>query len=290
MAAGQGQARTPFAPDFVRKYRAKKAVYPLWRQIAAVGLKLWEGFPKGEIPSFTTKEDFIVHKGKRYVDSAKTIDRTRLYEPNEALSTVIATAKAKFDETIELHVKLGVDSRHADQQVRGAIVLPHGTGRTVRVAVFAKGPKADEARAAGADVVGAEDLMERIQKENFFEFDVVIATPDMMGVVGRLGRVLGPKGLMPNPKAGTVSMDVARAVQESKAGKIEYRLDKTNIIHCPIGKASFGTDKLTENFDALMGAIIKAKPAAAKGQYVRSCVVASTMGPGVKVNTARLMG
>ena len=217
-----------------------------------------------------------MHKGKKYVDSAKTIDRTKQYDPAEALSTVVSTAKAKFDETIELHVKLGVDSRHADQQVR--------------VAVFAKGAKADEALAAGADIVGAEDLMERIQKENFFEFDVVIATPDMMGVVGRLGRVLGPKGLMPNPKAGTVSMDVTKAVQESKAGKIEYRLDKTNIIHCPIGKASFGAEKLQDNFDALMGAIIKAKPAAAKGQYVRSCVIASTMGPGIKVSTAKMIG
>ena len=221
-----------------------------------------------------------MHKGKKYVDSAKTIDRTKQYDPAEALSTVVSTAKAKFDETIELHVKLGVDSRHADQQVRGAIVLPHGTGKQVRVAVFAKGAKADEALAAGADIVGAEDLMERIQKENFFEFDVVIATPDMMGVVGRLGRVLGPKGLMPNPKAGTVSMDVTKAVQESK----------TNIIHCPIGKASFGAEKLQDNFDALMGAIIKAKPAAAKGQYVRSCVVASTMGPGIKVSTAKMIG
>ena len=221
-----------------------------------------------------------MHKGKKYVDSAKTIDRSKQYEPADALSAVVSTAKAKFDETIELHVKLGVDSRHADQQVRGAIVLPHGTGKNVRVAVFAKGPKADEALAAGADIVGAEDLMERIQKENFFEFDVVIATPDMMGVVGRLGRVLGPKGLMPNPKA----------VKESKAGKIEYRLDKTNIIHCPIGKASFGAEKLADNFNALMGAIIKAKPAAAKGQYVRSCVVASTMGPGIKVSTAKMIG
>ena len=194
-----------------------------------------------------------MHKGKKYVDSAKTIDRSKLYDPAEALSTVISTAKAKFDETVELHVKLGVDSRHADQQVRGAIVLPHGTGKNVRVAVFAKGPKADEALAAGADIVGAEDLMERIQKENFFEFDVVIATPDMMGLVGRLGRVLGPKGLMPNPKAGTVSMDVAKAVQESKAGKIEYRLDKTNIIHCPIGKASFGAEKLQDNFERADG-------------------------------------
>lgn len=229
-----------------------------------------------------------MRKGKKYVDSAKQIDRTKLYDPSEALATVVTTAKAKFDETIELHVKLGVDSRHADQQVRGAIVLPHGTGKQVRVLVFAKGPKAAEAEAAGADFVGAEDMLERIQKENFFDYDVVIATPDMMGLVGRLGKVLGPKGLMPNPKAGTVSMDVAKAVQESKAGKIEYRLDKTNIIHCPIGKASFGADKLQDNFNALVGAIIKAKPAAAKGQYVRSCVVASTMGPGVKINAAKL--
>ena len=201
---------------------------------------------------------------------------------------MISTAKAKFDETVELHVKLGVDSRHADQQVRGAIVLPHGTGKQVRVLVFAKGPKAEEATAAGAEYVGAEDMVEKITKENFFDYDVVIATPDMMGIVGRLGKILGPKGLMPNPKAGTVSMDVARAVQESKAGKIEYRLDKTNIIHCPIGKASFGQEKLLDNFNALVGAIIKAKPAAAKGQYVRSCVVASTMGPGVKINPVRL--
>ena len=228
--------------------------------------------------------------GKHYVDAAKLVDSTKLYEVNEALELACKTASAKFDETVELHVRLGVDGRHADQQVRGAIVLPHGTGKQVRVAVFAKGAKADEALAAGADIVGAEDLMERIQKENFFEFDVVIATPDMMGVVGRLGRVLGPKGLTPNPKAGTVSMDVTKAVQESKAGKIEYRLDKTNIIHCPIGKASFGAEKLQDNFDALMGAIIKAKPAAAKGQYVRSCVIASTMGPGIKVSTAKMIG
>lgn len=229
-------------------------------------------------------------RGKKYQESAKLIDKAALYDTAEAMELVVKTAPAKFDETVELHVKLGVDSRHADQQVRGAIVLPHGTGKQVRVAVFAKGAKADEALAAGADIVGAEDLMERIQKENFFEFDVVIATPDMMGVVGRLGRVLGPKGLMPNPKAGTVSMDVTKAVQESKAGKIEYRLDKTNIIHCPIGKASFGAEKLQDNFDALMGAIIKAKPAAAKGQYVRSCVIASTMGPGIKVSTAKMIG
>ncbi len=229
-----------------------------------------------------------MRKGKKYVESAKLIDRSKLYDPAEALNTVISTAKAKFDETVELHVKLGVDSRHADQQVRGAIVLPHGTGKQVRVLVFAKGPKAEEAAAAGAEYVGAEDMVEKITKENFFDYDVVIATPDMMGIVGRLGKLLGPKGLMPNPKAGTVSMDVARAVQESKAGKIEYRLDKTNIIHCPIGKASFGQEKLLDNFNALVGAIIKAKPAAAKGQYVRSCVVASTMGPGVKINPVRL--
>ncbi len=229
-----------------------------------------------------------MRKGKKYVESAKLIDRSKLYDPAEALNTVISTAKAKFDETVELHVKLGVDSRHADQQVRGAIVLPHGTGKQVRVLVFATGPKAEEAAAAGAEYVGAEDMVEKITKENFFDYDVVIATPDMMGIVGRLGKILGPKGLMPNPKAGTVSMDVAKAVQESKAGKIEYRLDKTNIIHCPIGKASFGQEKLLDNFNALVGAIIKAKPAAAKGQYVRSCVVASTMGPGVKVNPVRL--
>ena len=228
--------------------------------------------------------------GKRYVTSAKTIERNKLYEVEDAVKMVCDTSKAKFDETVELHVRLGVDSRHADQQVRGAIVLPHGTGKQVRVLVFAKGPKADEAVAAGAEYVGAEDMVAKIQNENFFDYDVVIATPDMMGVVGRLGKVLGPKGLMPNPKAGTVSMDVAKAVKESKAGKIEYRLDKTNIIHCPIGKASFGPEKLKDNFDALMGAIIKAKPAAAKGQYVKSCVVASTMGPGIKVSTARMLG
>ncbi|MGN1013983.1 MAG: 50S ribosomal protein L1 [Butyricicoccus sp.] len=229
-----------------------------------------------------------MRKGKKYVESAKLIDRSKLYDPSEALDTVIKTAKAKFDETVEIHVKLGVDSRHADQQVRGAIVLPNGTGKQVRVLVFAKGDQAAAAEAAGAEFVGAEDLVTRIQKENFFDYDVVIAAPNMMGLVGRLGRVLGPKGLMPNPKAGTVTMDVAKAVQDAKAGKIEYRLDKTNIIHCPLGKVSFGTEKLEENFNALMGAIIKAKPAAAKGQYVRSCVVASTMGPGVKVNAAKL--
>ena len=226
--------------------------------------------------------------GKKYTDSAKLIEKNKAYDPAEALALVCQTSKAKFDETIEIHVRLGVDSRHADQQVRGAVVLPNGTGKTVRTLVFAKGDKAEAAKAAGADYVGEMDLVEKITKENWFEFDVVIASPDMMGVVGRLGKVLGPKGLMPNPKAGTVTPDVARAVTEAKAGKIEYRLDKTNIIHCPIGKASFGTEKLTENFNALVGAIIKAKPAAAKGQYIKSCVIASTMGPGIKVNYAKL--
>ena len=225
-----------------------------------------------------------MHKGKNYVESAKLIDRAKLYDPNEAIDTMLKTAKAKFDETVEVHIKLGVDSRHADQQVRGAIVLPNGTGKTTRVLVFAKGPKADEARAAGADYVGDMDMVEKIQKENWFDFDVVVATPDMMGVVGRLGKVLGPKGLMPSPKSGTVTPDAAKAVMEAKAGKVEYRLDKTNIIHCPIGKVSFGADKLFENYSALIGAIIKAKPAAAKGQYIKSCVAASTMGPGVKMN------
>ena len=223
-------------------------------------------------------------RGKKYQDSAKKIDKNAQYDANEAMGLVVETATAKFDETVELHVKLGVDSRHADQQVRGAIVLPHGTGKTQRVLVFAKAAKADEARAAGADYVGEMDLVEKIQKENWFDFDVVVATPDMMGVVGRLGKVLGPKGLMPSPKAGTVTPDVAKAVQEVKAGKIEYRLDKTNIIHCPIGKVSFGPEKLTENYNALMGAINRAKPAAAKGVYLRSVVLSSTMGPGIKVN------
>ena len=227
-------------------------------------------------------------KGKKYVDSVKLIEKSRLYDPAEAMDLVCQTSKAKFDETVEVHLRLGVDSRHADQQVRGAIVLPNGTGKTVRVLVFAKGERADQARAAGAEFVGDTDLVEKIQKENWFDFDVVIAAPDMMGTIGRLGRVLGPKGLMPNPKAGTVTMDVAKAVHEAKAGKIEYRLDKTNIIHCPIGKVSFGAEKLQENFDTLIGAIIKAKPAAAKGTYIRSCVVASTMGPGIKVNGAKL--
>ena len=228
-------------------------------------------------------------RGKKYQESAKQIDRAALYDTNEAMELIVKTAPAKFDETVELHVKLGVDSRHADQQVRGAIVLPHGTGKTQRVLVFAKAAKADEAKAAGADYVGEMDLVEKIQKENWFEFDVVVASPDMMGVVGRLGKVLGPKGLMPSPKAGTVTPDVAKAVKEVKAGKIEYRLDKTNIIHCPIGKVSFGAEKLTENYNALMGAIVKAKPATAKGQYIRSCVAASTMGPGVKMNTSKLI-
>ena len=228
-------------------------------------------------------------RGKKYQDSAKKIDKNAQYDANEAMGLVVETATAKFDETVELHVKLGVDSRHADQQVRGAIVLPHGTGKTQRVLVFAKAAKADEARAAGADYVGEMDLVEKIQKENWFDFDVVVATPDMMGVVGRLGKVLGPKGLMPSPKAGTVTPDVAKAVQESKAGKIEYRLDKTNIIHCPIGKVSFGPEKLMDNYNALMGAIVKAKPASAKGQYIKSCVAATTMGPGVKMNTAKLV-
>ena len=226
--------------------------------------------------------------GKKYVDSVKLIEKNRAYDPAEALDLVCQTSKAKFDETIEIHVRLGVDSRHADQQVRGAVVLPNGTGKTVRTLVFAKGDKADAAKAAGADYVGELDLVDKITKENWFEFDVVIASPDMMGVVGRLGKVLGPKGLMPNPKAGTVTPDVARAVNEAKAGKIEYRLDKTNIIHCPIGKASFGAEKLAENFTTLMNAIIKAKPAAAKGQYIKSCTIASTMGPGIKVNSAKL--
>jgi len=225
---------------------------------------------------------------KKYAASIAAFDTHKAYDTDEALQNVLASAKAKFDETIELHVRLGVDSRHADQQVRGAVVLPNGTGKKVRTLVFAKGDHAKDAEQAGSDYVGAEDLVAKIQGENWFDFDVVIATPDMMGVIGRLGKVLGPKGLMPNPKAGTVTMNVAKAVAEAKAGKIEYRLDKTNIIHCPIGKASFGTEKLAENFNALMGAIIKAKPAAAKGQYIKSCVVASTMGPGVKVNAAKL--
>ncbi|MDE7326529.1 MAG: 50S ribosomal protein L1 [Lachnospiraceae bacterium] len=227
--------------------------------------------------------------GKKYQDAAKLIDRSVQYDVAEAVSLVKKSATAKFDETVELHIRLGVDGRHADQQVRGAVVLPHGTGKKVRVLVFAKGDKVAEAQAAGADYVGGDELIPKIQNEGWFEFDVVVATPDMMGVVGRLGRVLGPKGLMPNPKAGTVTMDVTKAVNDIKAGKIEYRLDKTNIIHCPVGKASFTEEQLADNFQALMGAIIKAKPASAKGQYLKSVTMTSTMGPGVKLNTAKLM-
>lgn len=222
--------------------------------------------------------------GKKYVDGAKLIERSRLYDTQEALDLCVKTGTAKFDETVEVHVKLGVDGRHADQQVRGAIVLPHGTGKTVRVLAICKPEKEDEARAAGAEFVGGNDTIQKIQSEGWMDFDVLITTPDMMGMVGRLGKILGPRGLMPNPKAGTVAPDIARAITEAKAGKIEYRLDKTNIIHCPIGKISFGTEKLTENFNTLLEAINKAKPAAAKGQYIRSCVVAATMGPGVKIN------
>lgn len=227
-------------------------------------------------------------RGKKYQDAAKQIEKNTQYDAAEGFGLICKTASAKFDETVELHVKLGVDSRHADQQVRGAVVLPNGTGKKVRTLVFAKGDKAKAAEEAGSDYVGAEDLVEKIQKENWFDYDVIIATPDMMGLIGRLGKILGPKGLMPNPKAGTVTMDVAKAVTDAKAGKIEYRLDKTNIIHCPVGKVSFGADKLAENFDTLLGAIIKAKPASAKGQYIKSCVIASTMGPGLKVNSAKL--
>ncbi len=227
--------------------------------------------------------------GKKYNESAQLVDRTKFYDPEEALELCTKTAKAKFDETVEIHVRLGVDSRHADQQVRGAIVLPHGTGRVVRTLVIAKNEFAKAAEQAGADFVGAEDMIQKIQTENWMDFDVVIATPDMMGLVGRLGKVLGPRGLMPNPKAGTVTQDVAKAVTEAKAGKIEYRLDKTNIIHCPIGKASFGTEKLSVNFNTLLGAINKAKPAASKGQYIKSCVLATTMGPGIRINPSKVM-
>ncbi len=226
--------------------------------------------------------------GKKYSDSVKLYDRSKNYDPAEAIALVCQTSKAKFDETIELHVRLGVDSRHADQQVRGAVVLPNGTGKKVRVLVFTKGEAVAAAEAAGAEYVGGAEYADKIMKENWFDFDVVIASPDMMGVIGRLGKVLGPKGLMPSPKAGTVTPDVAKAVTEAKAGKIEYRLDKTNIIHCPIGKASFGAEKLQQNFDTLVGAIIKAKPASAKGQYIKSCVLASTMGPGIKINSSKL--
>lgn len=230
----------------------------------------------------------MAKRGKKYQDSAKLVDRAALYDVSEAIALVTQTAKAKFDETVEVHLKLGVDGRHADQQVRGAIVLPHGTGKTKRVLVFAKGDKAKEAEAAGADFVGAEEMAKKIQTENWFDFDVVVATPDMMGVVGRLGKVLGPKGLMPNPKSGTVTMDIVKALEEIKAGKVEYRLDKTNIIHTPIGKASFGAEKLTDNFNALLEAVVKAKPSAAKGQYLKSVTLATTMGPGIKVNALKL--
>ena len=227
--------------------------------------------------------------GKKYIESAKLIDKSALYNPLEALDLTLKTAKANFDETIELHVRLGVDPRHADQQVRGAVVLPNGTGKTVRVLVFAKGDKATEAEQAGADFVGADELVQKIQSENWFEYDVVVATPDMMGVVGRIGRVLGPKGLMPNPKSGTVTFDVAKAIEEIKAGKVEYRVDKTAIVHCPIGKKSFGTEKLKQNFNALMDALVKAKPSAAKGQYLKSVSVSSTMGPGAKINPTKAL-
>ena len=227
--------------------------------------------------------------GKKYIESTKLFDKATLYDPSEALATAVKSGTAKFDETIEVHVRLGVDSRHADQQVRGAVVLPNGTGKTVRVAVFAKGDDAKAAEEAGAEIVGAEDLVARIQGEGFMDFDVAIAAPNMMGLVGRLGKVLGPRGLMPSPKAGTVTPDVAKAVTEAKAGKIEYRLDKTNIIHCPIGKVSFGPEKLLENFTTLLDAIVKAKPAAAKGQYIRSCAVATTMGPGIRINPSKVV-
>jgi len=231
----------------------------------------------------------MAKKGKNYQESVKLINREHLYDVNESIELVQQTAKAKFDETVELHIKLGVDSRHADQQVRGAVVLPHGTGKTRTVLVFAKGDKAKEAENAGADFVGADELVTKIQTENWFDYDVVVATPDMMGVVGRLGRVLGPKGLMPNPKSGTVTFDVEKAINEIKAGKVEYRVDKTNIIHVPIGKKSFGTDKLKDNFNTLMDAVIKAKPAAAKGKYLRSVTISSTMGPGIKINSSKIM-
>lgn len=228
--------------------------------------------------------------GKKYVDSVKLIDKSKFYDPNEAVEAVIKTATAKFDETVEVHVKLGVDGRHADQQVRGAIVLPNGTGKTVRVLAICKGDNEKLAQEAGADYVGAEDMTQKIQQEGWLDFDVIVTTPDCMGLVGRLGKILGPRGLMPNPKAGTVTPDIAKAIKEAKAGKIEYRLDKTNIIHCPIGKASFGAEKLQENFDTLLGAIIKAKPAAAKGQYIKSCAVACTMGPSIRINPSKFQG
>lgn len=227
-------------------------------------------------------------RGKKYLEKEKLVDKSMLYDTNEAVELVVKTSTAKFDETVEAHIRLGVDSRHADQQVRGAVVLPHGTGKKARVLVFAKGPKAEEAEKAGADYVGAEDMVAKIQNENWFDFDIIVATPDMMGLVGRIGRVLGPKGLMPNPKAGTVTMDVAKAIEDIKAGKIEYRLDKTNIIHVPLGKVSFGAEKLYDNFQTLIGAVIKAKPAATKGQYLKSVVLSTTMGPGIKVNHAKI--
>ena len=228
-------------------------------------------------------------RGKRYKEALKLVEASKYYEPKEALDVIMNMPKAKFDETVELHVKLGVDSKYAEQQVRGVVVLPHGTGKTLKVLVFAKGEKLEEAKAAGADFVGGEELIPKIEKENWFDYDVIVATPDMMGVVGRLGKVLGPKGLMPNPKSGTVTMDVTKAIKDIKSGKIEYRLDKTNIIHCPIGKASFGVDKLAENFEILMSAIVKAKPAAAKGQYLRTVTLTTTMGPGLKVNTTKIV-
>ncbi len=228
-------------------------------------------------------------RGKRYKEALNLVEASKYYEPKEALDVIMNMPKAKFDETVELHVKLGVDSKYAEQQVRGVVVLPHGTGKTLKVLVFAKGEKLEEAKAAGADFVGGEELIPKIEKENWFDYDVIVATPDMMGVVGRLGKVLGPKGLMPNPKSGTVTMDVTKAIKDIKSGKIEYRLDKTNIIHCPIGKASFGVDKLAENFEILMSAIVKAKPAAAKGQYLRTVTLTTTMGPGLKVNTTKIV-
>jgi len=250
---------------------------------------VWEARPDSRSAERTTRRKKMPKRGKKYLAAAELVDRATLYETEEALDLVVKAAPAKFDETVEVHLKLGVDGRHADQQVRGAIVLPHGTGKTAKVLVFAKGPKETEAKEAGADYVGGEDMAEKIQKENWFDFDVVIATPDMMSVVGKLGKVLGPKGLMPNPKSGTVTMDVAKALEDVKAGKVEYRLDKTNIIHTPIGKVSFGAEKLKDNFNALVEAVVKAKPSAAKGQYLRSVTVTSTMGPGVKINPARVV-